>query len=153
MRCARTLPATAATSALAASRRPSNAAFAAAALSIVMSALCPSTPKYTDASAAVLIASGLSATDGMAAWASTMRLRSSAWLSSYSSAKASGSLSNDRRLRTTSILTATSFSPFTSTAMPKRSSSCGLRSPSSGFMVPMSMNLDGCEKETPSRST
>ncbi len=43
--------------------------------------------------------------------------------------------------------------PSTSTHRPKRSSSCGRSSPSSGFMVPTRMNRDGCDTETPSRST
>ena len=43
--------------------------------------------------------------------------------------------------------------PSTSTHNPKRSSSCGRSSPSSGFIVPTRMNREGCETDTPSRST
>ncbi len=44
--------------------------------------------------------------------------------------------------------------PSTSTHNPKRSSSCGRSSPSSGFIVPTRMNREGCaDTDTPSRST
>src|SRR5450759_1328309 len=43
--------------------------------------------------------------------------------------------------------------PSTSTHSPKRSSSCGRSSPSSGFIVPTRMNRDGWANDTPSRST
>src|SRR6266851_4953727 len=43
--------------------------------------------------------------------------------------------------------------PSTSTHSPKRSSSCGRSSPSSGFMVPTRMKREGCENDTPSLST
>ena len=42
---------------------------------------------------------------------------------------------------------------FTSTDMPKRSSSCGRNSPSSGLPVPTSTNRAGCRILRPSRST
>src|SRR5438874_4915846 len=42
--------------------------------------------------------------------------------------------------------------PSTSTHSPKRSSSCGRSSPSSGFIVPTRMKCDGWLNDTPSRS-
>ena len=43
--------------------------------------------------------------------------------------------------------------PWISTERAKRSSNCGRRSPSSGFIVPTRMKRAGWEKEMPSRST
>ncbi len=68
-------------------------------------------------------------------------------------AKPTGSASYASRRRTTSARCAGSLVPATSTVSPNRSSSCGLSSPSSGFMVPTSRNLAACRTEMPSRST
>ena len=57
--------------------------------------------------------------------------------------KAAGFSSKARRLRTTSLRASASCSPCTSTIRPKRSSSWGRRSPSSGFMVPTRMKRAG----------
>ena len=43
--------------------------------------------------------------------------------------------------------------PSPRTVSPKRSSSCGRSSPSSGFIVPTSRKREACRTETPSRST
>jgi len=57
--------------------------------------------------------------------------------------KAAGFSSKARRRRTTSLRASASCSPCTSTIRPKRSSSWGRRSPSSGFMVPTRMKRAG----------
>ena len=72
---------------------------------------------------------------------------------SKSAAKATGFASYASRRRTTSARSAGSLVAVTSTVSPNRSSSWGLSSPSSGFMVPTSRNLAACRTDSPSRST
>ncbi len=94
-----------------------------------------------------------SATRASIAWAVASRARSASVSACQSATKPAGSASNARRRRTTSVRTAASRGAVTSTIMPKRSSSCGRRSPSSRFMVPSSVMRAGWRIVRPSRST
>ena len=69
---------------------------------------------------------------------------SAASSAAHATPKPPGSRSKAIRRRTTSARSAVSGMPSTSTASAKRSSNCGRRSPSSGFMVPTSTNAAGC---------
>mmetsp|Transcript_16805 Transcript_16805/g.36677 ORF Transcript_16805/g.36677 Transcript_16805/m.36677 type:complete len:260 (+) Transcript_16805:1389-2168(+) len=69
------------------------------------------------------------------------------------SRKRPGSPSKAMRSRTTEARTATSRGATTSHINPNRSRSCGRRSPSSGFMVPISTNRAGWDSVSPSRCT
>ncbi len=132
---------------------PSRAAEALAAFIIVMSALWPSIPKAVviDTMPWSILSSAV--TDGRSARAfSNLSLRESDSPECLAM-NPSGSESKAILLRTTSILDSTSLSPATSTERPNLSRSCGLRSPSSGFMVPTRTKRDGWENDTPSLST
>ena len=94
-----------------------------------------------------------STTRGSRARAAAIRSTRARSVASYVDVKPTGSRSWASRRRTTSARSPGSRDARTSTARPKRSSSCGRNSPSSGFIVPTSRNRAACRTETPSRST
>jgi len=77
----------------------------------------------------------------------------SIWLCRHFSANASGSESNASAILAICTLRSTSSMPETLTCNPNLSSNWGRISPSSGFMVPTSMNREGWATDTPSLST
>jgi len=68
-------------------------------------------------------------------------------------ANPSGFAANDSEREMISVRCSGSVMVPILTDRAKRSRSCGLRRPSSGFMVPTRVNPAGCETDTPSRST
>lgn len=153
MRCDSTMAATARMSSPVTAVRPSRAALALAAFSIVMSARWPSTPKWVVTLTTASSTASDTDTSGRRDLAPEIRDLSASVSSLTDSVYPSGSESKASLRRTTSMRMAVSLSPCTSTDRPNLSRSCGRRSPSSGFMVPTSTNLEGCEKDTPSLST
>jgi energy-coupling factor transporter ATP-binding protein EcfA2 len=85
--------------------------------------------------------------------AAAIRLVSSRSAAAWASVLAAGKRSWSSRARTMAARRAGSALATTGTHRPNRSSSCGRSSPSSGFMVPTSRNLEACRSEIPSRST
>ena len=118
-----------------------------------MSALCPSTPKWIMTETTMSTTSSPATTSGRILLASVSLLQVSSSSSLHSLMYDSGSESYLTLLLTTSALFLTSLSPLMSRESPNLSRSWGLRSPSSGFMVPTSTNFAGWENETPSLST
>ena len=133
--------------------RPCHAAWAAAARAVTMSARMPSTSKPAQTRAMVASAHSVSLTPPRTRRAAATRSRRARSSSAYAAANPAGSASNAMRRRTTSARSSGSRGAATSTVRPKRSSSCGRSSPSSGFMVPTSTKRAACSTDRPSRST
>ena len=132
---------------------PRQAACAAAARAITMSARSPSTPKLAHTSAIRVSTASSTTTEDSRAWAATIDAAICVSSSANRAVNAAGSASNAIRRRTTSARVAGSRGATASTVRPNRSSNCGRSSPSSGFMVPTSKNRAACWTDTPSRST
>ena len=85
--------------------------------------------------------------------AACSRAASPACSLSHVATNAPGSRSKARRRSTIRRRSAGSIGTSTSAVSAKRSSSCGLSAPSSGFIVPTSTKSAGCAIAKPSRST
>ena len=133
--------------------RRSNAAIVFAVLAITISALCVLTPSSMHISAVVLRRSSLIATSERSDFAVRILSASFICASANSALHLPGSHSKLSATFTTLTRASASDKLSTFTWSPNRSRSCGLSSPSSGFIVPTRMNLAGCPTETPSRST
>mmetsp|Transcript_8019 Transcript_8019/g.34117 ORF Transcript_8019/g.34117 Transcript_8019/m.34117 type:complete len:352 (-) Transcript_8019:215-1270(-) len=135
------------------SLRPSYATSAFAARVTTMSPRRPSTSTSAHTPEILSAKSRSMVTSGRSARAAAIFARSSSVSSLQEFANASGSASNAMRFFTNCTRCSRSKMVEMLHAMPKRSSSCGRSSPSSGLPEPIMMNLAGCVMEIPSRST
>ena len=152
-RCASASSATASTSCGVTALRPSRAASARAARSITKSARIPSTPAANASAAACCNTLSGHARLGSAARAATTVAANGASWTACNAVKACGSSSKASRVRKISSRCCGSNGLPSATDRPKRSSSWGRSSPSSGFIVPTSAKRAACCCEMPSRST
>ena len=126
---------------------PRQAACAAAARAITMSARSPSTPKLAHTAAITSSKASSTTIEASRERAATIDVAICASSSANRAANPAGSASNAIRRRTTSARVAGSRGATASTVRPNRSSNCGRSSPSSGFMVPTSKNRAACWTE------
>ncbi len=122
---------------------PSRAAIVFAVLSITISARCVLTPSLMHVSAASFNKSSLTSTSLTIRFACTIFSLSSFCFPSNFFLNSSGSFSKLPTSFTISTLLSASSILSTLACSPNLSKSCGLSSPSSGFIVPTRMNLEG----------
>mmetsp|Transcript_98079 Transcript_98079/g.263626 ORF Transcript_98079/g.263626 Transcript_98079/m.263626 type:complete len:270 (+) Transcript_98079:172-981(+) len=133
--------------------RPSKAQKARAALFVTMSPRRPSTFRVLQI-IEILRVRPAGITTLLRFARATMIWFANSWLSSKNSLrKPFGSSANFWQLSTICTRRSGSRSVLIMACMPKRSSSWGLSSPSSGLPLPTRMNLAGCRMLMPSRST
>ena len=132
---------------------PRKAAMARVVRSSVSSARKPSVPSFWHSAAHWCSMSSLTSRRPSALRALRMFLRSSWLWPSHWARKPTGSRSNASRRLMTRTRKARSCGVRTSTDRPKRSSSCGRSSPSSGLPLPTSTKRAGWRTLRPSRST
>lgn len=152
-RCSRAKCSTASMSSASIHSPPRQAAWARAARSQTRSARRPSTAASKQRRAMLSSAASSRGIRASRRRASAQRRRRVSCWPSQRSTKACGSASKASRRRMISARSAGGGWVSRRTLRPKRSSSCGRSSPSSGFIVPISTKRAGCRWEMPSRST
>ena len=132
---------------------PARAAVVMAACSRTRSARCPATFFARQSSLIKVRMAGDRRIVGSCFRAVFIRNRTCSLLSANLWQNEAGLRSNSSRLLSSSTLCSRSSQPCTSMQSPKRSRNWGRSSPSSGFMVPISVKFAACLILMPSRST